>query len=67
MLQKSDVISELLSQLNNRLQFLNQNLELAIISWSLQGNGLQVVTKYWKIMVQFILLAKEWIVKIAMA
>ena len=32
MLQKSDVISELLSQLNNRLQFLNQNLELAIIS-----------------------------------
>ncbi len=32
MLQKSDVISELLSQLNNKLKFLNQNLESAIIS-----------------------------------
>ena len=32
MLQKLDVISELLSQLNNKLKFLNQNLESAIIS-----------------------------------
>ena len=32
MFQKSEVISELLSQLNNKLQFLNQNLESAIIS-----------------------------------
>ena len=32
MLQKSDVISELLSQLNNKLKFLNLNLESAIIS-----------------------------------
>ena len=32
MLQKSEVISELLRQLNNKLKFLNQNLESAIIS-----------------------------------
>jgi len=32
MLQKSDVISELLTQLNNKLKFLNLNLESAIIS-----------------------------------
>ena len=32
MFQKSDVISELLSQLNNKLKFLNLNLESAIIS-----------------------------------
>lgn len=32
MLQKSDVISELLSQLNKKLKFLNQNLESLIIS-----------------------------------
>ena len=32
MLQKSDVISELLSQLNKKLKFLNLNLESAIIS-----------------------------------
>ena len=32
MLQKLVVISELLSQLNNKLKFLNQNLESAIIS-----------------------------------
>jgi len=32
MLQKSDVISELFSQLNKKLKFLNLNLESAIIS-----------------------------------
>ena len=32
MFQKSDVISKLLSQLNKKLKFLNQNLESAIIS-----------------------------------
>ena len=32
MFQKSEVISELLSQLNNKLELLNQNLESGIIS-----------------------------------
>ena len=32
MLQKSNVISELLSQLNNKFKFLNKNLESAFIS-----------------------------------
>jgi len=31
MLKNSDVISEVLSQLNKKIKFLNQNLELVII------------------------------------